>query len=590
MGPSQQNHHYIPRFILRKFAPEDQPPAGPTLPPGTGSRKRNRNTTSRRDFLVNKIDLEKSVLTQRPVSTELALVDMYQDPGFDDNPYHLERKLSQLEGQAGNILKRAYEKFAEGSSLELIRIEVDQLRKFLFLMKYRNTGMFERYNHDHVDNYDADDRERMLRYMESKGFRKPRDVWFDNLRYLLDLVMDPGKGWRDTLQTQMYPDDAAMFDHHLHHSFMAFCRPELPEDEFLLTQNAFSIYEGPSTENINVLTGRTESVVYNEHHNFAPISPSLIIILRSHLLPLPGQSNTRPRTWDLLAAGIRSSHLYPDRAGSMLQDLPIHPCDTVHVRPDPDALASFHKNDKFQFHCFKLSSRHVAVINNLLLEEAYSTSSIVFHSRQSLEASIENYFEDKTDGLKHALVSPLENRVLYLTTLEKILRKLGGTARCKVKTFRLHSVRVHMSEHVAGEVAVQLFQNEETEGPLPWVYALLKPEAGRETFWYDIYQASLMMLLKIKVDAALGKSSLTDQEKWSARLHLQSFFMTFPTERLWLYLKIARNMDKFDLDDFKVQIAPLVLEEIEDKYAKFIAYFPTKRDYLTAMMFFQARR
>lgn len=162
--------------------------------------------------------------------------------------------------------------------------------------------MFERYDHDHVDNYDADARERMLRYMESKGFRKPRDVWFDNLRHLLDLEMDPRKGWTDTLKTQMYPDDAAMFEHHLNHSFMAFCQSEGPEDEFRLTQNAFSIYEGPSTENVDVLTGRTESVVYNEHHNFAPITPRLVIILRSYLLPLPGRFNAYPRTWDLLEA------------------------------------------------------------------------------------------------------------------------------------------------------------------------------------------------------------------------------------------------------------------------------------------------
>jgi hypothetical protein len=474
---SQQKHHYIPRFILRRFAPENQPPAGPTLPQGTGGRRRNRNTTSRRDFLVNKVDLEKSILTQRPVSTEFALVDMYRDPGFDDNPYHLEEKLSQLEGQASNSLKRAYEKFAKGSDLGLMRIEVDQLRKFLFLMKYRNTGMFDRYkyNHDHVDNYDADDRERMLTYMESKGFQKPRDLWFDNLRHLLDLEMDPGKAWRNTLRTRIYPDDAAMFEHHLHHSFMAFCRPELPEDEFLLTQNAFSIFEGPSTENVDALTGRTESVVYNEHHNFAPISPRLMIILRSHLLHVPGQSNALARAWDLVSEAVRSCHLYPDRAGSMLQDLPIHPCDTVYVHPGPETPASFHKNDQFRFRCFKLSSRHVAVINNLLLEEAYSTSSIVFHSPQSLKASIENYFQDETEGLKQALVSPLDKRVLYLTTLGRILRELGGTARCKVKTFSLPSVKVHMSEHVAGEVAVQLLQSAETEGPLPWVYAPLKP-------------------------------------------------------------------------------------------------------------------
>lgn len=44
--------------------------------------------------------------------------------------------------------------------------------------------------------------------------------------------------------------------------------------------------------------------------------------------------------------------------------------------------------------------------------------------------------------------------------------------------------------------------------------------------------------------------------------------MTFPVERLWLYFKIARNLDKFDDDDFTNQVADLELCGVEDKFAK----------------------
>ncbi|KAJ6149001.1 hypothetical protein N7471_000200 [Penicillium samsonianum] len=74
--------------------------------------------------------------------------------------------------------------------------------------------MFDRYNHDRIDEYQEDDRERMLSYMESSGFQRPRDVWFDNLRRFLDVKMDSARSWMDTLKTQMYPDDAMMMELH----------------------------------------------------------------------------------------------------------------------------------------------------------------------------------------------------------------------------------------------------------------------------------------------------------------------------------------------------------------------------------------
>jgi hypothetical protein len=482
MKTSQQRHHFIPRFVLKQFRPEDQPPAGPLIAYSNNNHGRWTKSRTRRDFLVNKVDLEgpilqRSILTQRPVSIEFALVDMYRDPGSDQDPYHLEKKLSDLEGQASDIIYRAFSQFAQGLTLELKRIEVDKLRKFLFLMKYRNSGMFDRYNHDHINDYKADDRERMSTYMRSRGFLKPRDVWFDNLRGILNLEMDPEKTWTKTLETRIYSDDAMMMILHLTHSFIAFCEPMSSEDEFLLTENAYSIFEGPSTETINPLTQKSQ-YIYNEYHNFAPLSPRLMIVLRSHLLSPPDQENGPARyVLDPLLEAVRSQHLYPDQAGSILQDLPIRKCKTVYVQSHITSMASLHANDRFHFQCFKISSSHMAIINNLLLEEAYNTSSIVYHSQASLRTSIERYLEDETRGMKNLLSDPFDERRLYLTTLGKVVRHLGGSTTYRIHHLRpgLKSPQLHMSLFVAAKIAIELLQSEKTESSIPQVYSLLKP-------------------------------------------------------------------------------------------------------------------
>ncbi|KAJ5368273.1 uncharacterized protein N7496_008033 [Penicillium cataractarum] len=591
MEPRYEKHHFIPRFILKQFAPKDQPPTGPLIASSDDSRRRKKSIGKRRDFLVNKVDLERSILTQRPVSTEFALIDMYRDPGFDQNPYHLEKKLAKLENQASDIISRAFKQFSRGLVLELKRSELDNLRKFLFLMKYRNSGMFDRYDHDDIDGYQADDRMRMLDYMRARNFEKPREVWFDNLRQFLDLEMDPAKSWTKTLKTRVYPDDAKMMELHITGSFIAFCEPLSSGDEFLLTQNAFCIFEGPSTGTFNPLTQKMECNVYNEYHNFAPLSPRLMIILRSHLLDSGGEEPPILRNWrDQVTSAVRSQHLYPDKAGSILQHLPIRICQTVYVQSRVNSSTCFDVNDRFCFPCFKISSGHLKTINNLLLEEANMTTSIVYHSHNSLKTSIESYLREDTPGIKNFLGGLFSERRLYLTTLEKIVRDLGGSTTCRIHYLspRIISPNMHMSLFAAAKLAIALLQSEEKEAPIPQVYSLLKPEASRKTFWNDIHQASLMVLLRCRIDMFLKNSRLTDKEKCYVRLSRQIFFMTFPVERLWLYFKIARNLDKFDDDDFTIQIADLELSGVEDKFTKFLAYFPDKREYLVPMMYFQA--
>ncbi|KAL4974601.1 hypothetical protein BDW66DRAFT_161160 [Aspergillus desertorum] len=575
MASRTQSHHFIPRFVLRRFAPEDQPPAAPAASPP--------RRESRRDFLVNKIDLDAGILTQRPVSTEFALVDMYRDPGFAENPYHLEEKLSKLESQASEVLRKACLAFDGGNILELKRGEVDTLRKFLFLMKYRSTDMFDRYNHDSIDGYDSNDWLRMRTYMETKGFTKPRDVWFDNLSHMLDLEMDAAKTWVKTLSLKVYPDDALMFYLHLSSSFMAFCSPENTEDEFLLTQNAYGIFEGPSSGKIDLATGKDEGVAYTEYHNFAPVAPKLLIVLRSHVLQHSGKDNMPDNLRRHMEAAMRAQHLCPERAGSILQDLPVQPCSVLYTHKSSSSL---HENDRFRFQCFKVSGAHVTTINNLLLEEAHHISSIVYHSPVALRSSLHKYLEDSRQGMKRFLDRSSDKRRSYFRTLKKVLRDLGGTASSKLHPFDLAEarIRVHMAIYAGLSVGSQLLNRQE-RAMFPRAYTMLKQDVTVKGFWTDVDQASRMLLLRIKIDSALRLSNLSEDEKQAVRDQRAEFFMTFPVERIWIYLKIARNLNKFREDDFMVQVKPLVLHGVEDGYAEVIARFPSARGYLACNMF-----
>ncbi|KAL2785913.1 hypothetical protein BJX66DRAFT_47976 [Aspergillus keveii] len=567
-APREQKHHFIPRFILRKFAPAEQPPPWPAA-----SAKQKPRA---RDFLVNKIDLQSSMLTQRPVSTEFALVDMYRDPGFDENPYHLEEKLSRLEGKASEIINKASETFtlAPHAILRLKRLEVDTLRKFLFLMKYRNGGMFERYNHNDAQDYDSDDRPRMLRYMAAKGFTKPRDVWFDNLRHMLDLEMDPQKNWRLTLRAQIYPDDAAMFELHLLHSYMTFCQTTNPEEEFLLTENAFGIFEGPSSEHHDILTGKKQAVVYTEYHNFAPLAPRLLIILRSRILPYPGDNSDHTEIRASLLTALKSFHIHPDQARSVLEDLPVRPCKTIYQSGSIDSPAAFDTNDEFLFICFKLSTAHISTINNIFLEQACQTSSIVYHSRTALRAAIETYFADDRSGLKHVIDIPggqKDRRRVYLKTLEKILRSVGGSTTYKVKSFGPADVRVriHMALNVGHLVGEQILRNQQPPRLLPREYILLKPGSSLEEFWCDLDQASRLVMLKTKLDGVLGRCRLFEVEKSTVRSQVHEFLSSFPVERLWFYFKILRNLKHCDKDDIWTRIPDLEIDGPEDAYIEY---------------------
>jgi hypothetical protein len=145
-------------------------------------------------------------------------------------------------------------------------------------------------------------------------------------------------------------------------------------------------------------------------------------------------------------------------------------------------------NDEFKFLCFKLSTAHISTINNIFLEEAYHTSSIVYHSRTALQAAINKYLVDERPGLKQAidipgvkdvLGIPEHSRCRYMRTLEQILRHLGGSTTYKIKSFGLVDAqgRIHMALKVGRLVGFQILHSQQPPESLPRDYILLKPGA-----------------------------------------------------------------------------------------------------------------
>jgi hypothetical protein len=106
--------------------------------------------------------------------------------------------------------------------------------------------------------------------------------------------------------------------------FMAICTPSDPLDEFVLTDNCYHVFEGPNRIQTNVKTGESGELAWTSFHEFAPISPKLMIVLRSFLLPstqedvTPAAGHARGTAWSMAVDGIFGSD-----TNSMLADLPV---------------------------------------------------------------------------------------------------------------------------------------------------------------------------------------------------------------------------------------------------------------------------
>jgi hypothetical protein len=397
--------------------------------------------------MINLVNLETMGLEQAPLSRAFGLQDMYRD--FDrSNPdqHRIEQKLANLESRAGKILAKARQAFESGKGhAEMLRGERDTLRKFLFIMMYRNKKFHLRFNVSSED-YIANDRSSMMSYMREKGFKKPVDVWFHNLEAFIDLQMDPELKWMHAITKRAYPEDAMWFVNNVQMKFLCFCTPKDPEDEFMLTENSYGVFEGC-----------TNRRAWTDFHIFAPVSPRLMIVLRSLLMPSGYDNGEAERLLQLQEIQRVQNPLDPGSVRSWLEDLPVKKALNnyskivdgkavllpTRVRPE---------NHKFYFKFFPIESEHVQKMNIIFLENAFGTKSILFKSKLALRRALEAFLLTNTPGFKVVTMPPGGSDGPFLITsdrfeivetwpdaaklpffkgLENIARELGSGAKAR---------------------------------------------------------------------------------------------------------------------------------------------------------------
>ena len=574
-----QYHHFVPRFILKNFAHPFRPPGETVCGRSKDSkrhnrRRRNKNVGYPDEPMLNiaNFDGVTASIVESPVAKTLGMTDMYRDIREGaKNQHHLEEKLSKLESQAGMVVSKIRKSFeAGGKDVWITRPERDTLRKFLFIMKYRGLRAYKRFYHNDGQAYSEDDRERMLLYMKKGGFKTPFDVWLDNINAMLDMKMDPQLKWMQWLREHAYPDDAAWFIMHCQMMYLALCTPSSPEDEIILTENAYSIHEGPVSPFLDPVTKKMTQGSYTELHLFAPVSPKLIMVLRSFVLPVPEEdANEEVRVWrESMLEQVKAQHDFSQPTDSLLEDLPIRKARTSYTRIVDGRLdlldgedGSRRASDKFNFQFFPISTEHTNRINFIMLENAHSISTIVFKTQMAMCRTLRDYLTAPCEFngvpcFKQVEGTQDDQRLNFLRKLEKILSNMGSKA-----TVIYGSAEGQPGDPLVllGQMLKQKFPNEPDDssefmqlyGILGSTHTYTVAIAGDLlltiltggnliTLPKDMDQAAKMLNMRIKID--VWSKGLSNARREDIREKLAELFCQLPARRVWLYLKRTRLM------------------------------------------------
>jgi hypothetical protein len=289
------------------------------------------------------------------------------------------------------------------------RETLNLLRKFLFIMHYRNVACSSKYfKADYPDNARA--RQWIESFMRSKGIHSAIETWLCVLRYYLDtshsdimrdaaeLIEKYGEESLSKMMTESHiPPDiehypALTYQGHADAYFLSIWEAAEGE-EFILTHNGFGLWEG---------LGKG----FHGLHRIFVVSPRIAIVLR--ITPL------RPELKDEINLGLLWSSLLDVNA---IPATYASGKDTLCL-PNLSA-ASFSRyrisqeasNDSFVFKITKLSRLQTLNLNSIVLVNAEKTGSLTFLSRENMLRTAQAFLRLPTSLLKRTLLVSLIDRL-----------------------------------------------------------------------------------------------------------------------------------------------------------------------------------
>ncbi|KAI1773333.1 hypothetical protein F4818DRAFT_423952 [Hypoxylon cercidicola] len=338
--------------------------------------------------------------------------------------------------------------------------------------------------------------------------------------------------------------------------FLAICTPSDPGAEFILTDNSYGIFEGPNTFCQNKETGKVEESGWTSFHEFAPLSPKLMIILRSFLLPNPEEDGSQRirevrESWRKMAV----DDFYMAEQKSMLADLPItKPRNSysqvvngrVQLLPGEDGKPR--KTDKFCFRFFPVSTEHVNKINLFLFDNAQRCNNIVFGTEDAFKRTLEWYMTTPVTYGKVVTADAPELKRKHLEKLAALMKALGSTKQPVWTEVPLQRMPWFGRIHRLMKDSMRMFpdvvgtSNKETPSTTDGLMRSYRCLGGsKETIVKDLEQAQRMLTLRIKID--VWSKGIPEYIRAQAREWLiKSYLEGCPPRRVLHYLKRVRLM------------------------------------------------
>ncbi|KAF8461610.1 hypothetical protein BDZ91DRAFT_683893 [Kalaharituber pfeilii] len=515
-------HHFIPRFVLRQFA-----------------TRRARRIDFQNPF-INLYDMGSStIVPAADVHRSYGNYDMYRDASAADQ-MHIEDALAVLEGQASRIIKRIKTALAKGeNSVTLTRVERNDIRKFLFVMKFRTQGFWGKYNRT-LEEYDAVDRAEVLHFMERKGFTKPLEVWLHTMKTILDTHIDVEDKWEQTMMSECFSHDAQWFILNMNMFYMSFCTPADAADEFLLSESAFGIHEGPTeapmevyiTPGPNGMPDSQEALKskyggagkYLEYHLLAPFGPTLLLVLRSNMLR-DEESKKRLRAELAKQPGLEQLG-----TPSLFEHIHLQP-------PVPSyglvTIDEFNpkEDDTFMFKLHKLRRRDVQLFNSIFLNEVKST--LTWTTDAAVQRTLQVYLEDDEFRLPMGFsLAPgsLEDMPLVVRR-DRLWKLLGILKDNDAANIPVPSIGSHFKG--LSEMERNLQNNRHAQG-----YFKLGGIAA--SFLRDMEQASIVSRMRTLVADSLPDGTRYLPYRRAAMRNEYAFFSTLPSTVIYLHVKLWR--------------------------------------------------
>ncbi|CEI68096.1 unnamed protein product [Fusarium venenatum] len=554
---TSQYHHFVPQFLLRNFAHDFEPKDCTEFEASGETRKKKKKQKNRPsldsgklkrypgDKVVNNVNLLQTpyVIDESPVKRILGLTDMYRDKnGATKKEQHeVEELFSKMENQAQRVFRKITKALEDGDKVVCLpRSERDLIRKFLFLLKFRGSTFHKRFYHEAVESYWANDKVMFRQYMRDHGFTRPIQVWLESLKTIMTLEMDPEKEWMDKIKKQMYSHDANWLIMHVQGMYMAICTPSNPDDEFVLTDNSYNVFEGPNHFAQDIHTGEVHGVADVNFHEFAPVSPRLMIVLRHFLLPVPEEDrDPEIREWRETMRYTSVEDTFGVGQKSSLEDLPIRKArnsyskvvngQAIRVERERD---SFTKDDKFYFSLFPVGRDHVNKLNKILLENSSHCSRIVFGSQASFLRTLE-YYMTSPKGITGCDADAI---VVQLRKLDQLMKEMGSKRQSQ--WFQFPSPPMLSGEkHEAKFTAYHQYMESSPEHDSSFLAIYQAFTRGAGTWLKDWEQASRMQQLQIKIDSWTYKYGVDKVIRNRNRNLLLQMYMLLPPARFWLYMK-----------------------------------------------------